>query len=133
MPPRATSRATSTNRLDRAAYEPGVTPLYTAEAYGPFTNEEVLGEAVSPFWDRFVIATKSGFRDGHGSAGLDSRPERIRAVAEVSLRHLGTDRIDALYQCRIDPEVPVEDVAGVVGELIRAGKVRHFGLSEAGA
>jgi aryl-alcohol dehydrogenase-like predicted oxidoreductase len=119
--------------LIRAAYERGVTFFDTAEAYGPGTNEEVVGEAVAPFRDRVVLATKFGFKNGNAREGTDSRPEHIRAVAEASLVRLRTDRIDLLYQHRVDPEVPTEDVAGTVQELIRAGKVRHFGLSEAGA
>jgi aryl-alcohol dehydrogenase-like predicted oxidoreductase len=115
----------------RAAFDNGVTFFDTAEAYGAL-NEEMLGEAVEPFRDRVVLATKFGFRDGNTKAGLDSRPERIRAVAEASLRHLRTDRIDVLYQHRVDPSVPMEDVAGAVRDLIAEGKVKHFGLSEAG-
>jgi aryl-alcohol dehydrogenase-like predicted oxidoreductase len=115
---------------DRA--ENGVTFFDTAEAYGPFTNEEVVGEALAPLRDQVVIATKFGFKDGDSTAGLDSRPERIRAVVEASLKRLRTDRIDLLYQHRVDPNVPIEEVAGAVKELIRQGKVRHFGLSEAG-
>lgn len=117
----------------RAACERGVTFFDTAEAYGPFTNEELVGEAVEPFRDEVVIATKFGFKDGDPARGLDSRPERIRTVADASLQRLRTDRIDLFYQHRVDPSVPIEDVAGTVGELIREGKVRHFGLSEAGA
>ncbi len=119
--------------LIRAAVEFGVTLFDTAEAYGPFTNEEIVGEALAPFRDQVVIATKFGFRNGDSTAGMDSRPERIRAVAEASLKRLGTDRIDLFYQHRVDPNVPMEDVAGTVKDLIRQGKVRHFGLSEAGA
>jgi aryl-alcohol dehydrogenase-like predicted oxidoreductase len=124
--------------LIRAAVERGVTFFDTAEVYGPFTNEELVGEALEPFRDEVVIATKFGFRhdaDGKAStaAGLDSRPEQIRAVAEASLRRLRTDRIDLFYQHRVDPDVPIEDVAGAVKELVREGKVKHFGLSEAGA
>lgn len=118
--------------LIRAAFERGVTFFDTAEAYGPFVNEEVLGEALAPFRDRVVIATKFGFPGGDVQKGLDSRPENIRAVADASLRRLGTDRIDLFYQHRIDPDVPVEDVAGTVRDLIREGKVKHFGMSEAG-
>src|SRR5690349_7247756 len=118
--------------LIRRAVERGVTFFDTAEAYGPFTNEELVGEALAPFRDRVVIATKFGFKDGISRSGLDSRPERIRAVAEASLRRLKTDRIDLFYQHRVDPNVPIEDVAGAVQVLIREGKVRHFGLSEAG-
>jgi len=118
--------------LIRDAFEGGVTFFDTAEAYGPFTNEELVGEGVAPFRDQIVIATKFGFKDGSSRTGMDSRPERIRAVADASLRRLRTDRIDLFYQHRVDPDVPIEDVAGTVKELIRAGKVRHFGLSEAG-
>lgn len=116
----------------RRAFELGITLFDTAEAYGPFTNEELVGEAVAPFRDEVVIATKFGFKDANVAAGLDSRPERIRAVVEASLGRLRTDRIDLLYQHRVDPNVPIEDVAGTVGELIREGKVAHLGLSEAG-
>lgn len=119
--------------LIRAAYERGVTFFDTAEAYGPGINEEVVGEALAPFRDRVVIATKFGFRNGVPAEGLDSRPERIRAVAEDALRRLRTDRIDLFYQHRVDPDVPIEEVAGTVQELIREGKVGHLGLSEAGA
>jgi len=119
--------------LIRLAVELGVTFFDTAECYGPFTNEELVGEALAPFRDRVVIATKFGFKDGDSKVGLDSRPERIRAVADASLKRLRTDRIDLFYQHRVDPNVPIEDVAGTVKELIREGKVRHFGLSEAGA
>jgi len=118
--------------LIRAACDEGVNFFDTAEAYGPFVNEEVVGEALAPMRDKVVIATKFGFKDGISTAGVDSRPERIRAVAEASLMRLKTDRIDLFYQHRVDPNVPMEDVAGAVKELIRAGKVRHFGLSEAG-
>ncbi|MCW6028769.1 aldo/keto reductase [Stenotrophomonas sp. SRS1] len=118
--------------LLRAAVEQGVTFFDTAEAYGPFFNEELLGEALAPFRDQLVIATKFGFKDGHADAGLDSRPDRIRAVAEASLARLKTDRIDLFYQHRVDPNVPIEDVAGTVKDLIAEGKVKHFGLSEAG-
>ncbi|HEY0335480.1 MAG TPA: aldo/keto reductase [Stenotrophomonas sp.] len=117
--------------LIRAAFERGVTFFDTAEAYGAL-NEQMLGEAVEPFRDQVVIATKFGFKEGNAQAGMDSRPERIRAVAEASLRHLRTERIDLFYQHRVDPAVPVEDVAGTVRELIAEGKVAHFGLSEAG-
>lgn len=119
--------------LLRAAVEQGVTFFDTAEAYGPFLNEELLGEALAPFRDQLVIATKFGFKDGHADAGLDSRPARIRAVAEASLVRLKTDRIDLFYQHRVDPNVPIEDVAGTVKDLIAEGKVKDFGLSEAGA
>jgi aryl-alcohol dehydrogenase-like predicted oxidoreductase len=118
--------------LIRAAVERGVTFFDTAEAYGPFTNEELVGEALAPFRDHVVIATKFGFSDGDSTAGLDSRPERIRQVAEASLKRLRTDRIDLFYQHRVDPDVPIEDVAGTVKDLIREGKVKHFGMSEAG-
>lgn len=118
----------------RAAVDGGVTFFDTAEAYGPHTNEEIVGEALAPVRDRVVIATKFGFKFVDGKiVGVDSRPETIRAVAEASLRRLGTDRIDLLYQHRVDPTVPIEDVAGAVRDLIREGKVLHFGLSEAGA
>jgi aryl-alcohol dehydrogenase-like predicted oxidoreductase len=119
--------------LLREAHARGVTLFDTAEVYGPFANEELLGEALAPFRHDVVIATKFGFQAGLGSQGMDSRPENIRAVAEASLKRLRTDVIDIFYQHRVDPAVPIEDVAGTVGELIRAGKVRHFGLSEAGA
>jgi aryl-alcohol dehydrogenase-like predicted oxidoreductase len=119
-------------RLIRAAVERGVTFFDTAEAYGPFTNEELVGEALEPFRERVVIATKFGFKEGVPKNGLDSRPERIRAVAEASLKRLRTDRIDLFYQHRVDPDVPIEDVAGTVKDLIREGKVNHFGMSEAG-
>jgi aryl-alcohol dehydrogenase-like predicted oxidoreductase len=118
--------------LIREAFESGVTCFDTAEAYGPFTNEEVVGEALAPFRDEVVIATKFGFKNGNAQTGLDSRPERIRAVADASLKRLRTDRIDLLYQHRVDPNVPIEDVAGTIKDLIRAGKVKNFGLSEAG-
>ncbi|WP_411851122.1 aldo/keto reductase [Stenotrophomonas sp. LGBM10] len=120
-------------RLLHAAVEQGVTFFDTAEVYGPFTNERLLGEALAPYRDRVVIATKFGFREGHADAGLDSRPARIRAVAEASLARLKTERIDLFYQHRVDPQVPIEDVAGTVKDLIAEGKVGHFGLSEAGA
>ncbi len=123
--------------LIRAAVERGVTFFDTAEAYGPFTNEELVGEALEPFRKGVVIATKFGHDLGpggpHGSDGLDSRPERIRQVAEDSLKRLRVEAIDLFYQHRVDPHVPIEDVAGAVKELISQGKVRHFGLSEAGA
>ena len=118
--------------LLRAAVDHGVTFFDTAEAYGPFANEELVGEALVNVRDRVVIATKFGFKNGVTSQGLDSRPERIREVAEASLRRLRTDRIDLFYQHRVDPNVPMEEVAGAVRELIREGKVKHFGLSEAG-
>ena len=119
--------------LIRAAVARGVTFFDTAEVYGPFVNEELVGEALAPFRDKVVIATKFGFREGKTSLGPDSRPERIRAVAEASLKRLRTDRIDLFYQHRVDPNVPIEDVAGAVKDLIAQGKVKHFGLSEAGA
>jgi aryl-alcohol dehydrogenase-like predicted oxidoreductase len=119
--------------LIRAAVDLGVTLFDTAEVYGPFVNEELVGEALAPVRDRVVIATKFGFRIADGKqAGLDSRPEHIRDVVDASLRRLRTDRIDLLYQHRVDPDVPIEDVAGAVKALIAEGKVRHFGLSEAG-
>jgi aryl-alcohol dehydrogenase-like predicted oxidoreductase len=120
--------------LLRAAVDRGVTLFDTAEVYGPFVNEELVGEALAPVRDRVVIATKFGFDLGADSQrrGLDSRPEHIRQVAEQSLKRLGTDVIDLFYQHRVDPAVPIEDVAGTVKELIQEGKVRHFGLSEAG-
>jgi aryl-alcohol dehydrogenase-like predicted oxidoreductase len=123
--------------LIRAAFERGVTFFDTAEIYGPFTNEELVGEAVAPFRDQVVIATKFGWKIDpkveRGMAGLDSRPEHIREVAEASLKRLKTDVIDLFYQHRVDPNVPIEDVAGAVKELIQQGKVKHFGLSEASA
>ena len=118
--------------LIRDAFESGVTFFDTAEAYGPFTNEELVGEALAPIRNQVVIATKFGFKEGKSGSGMDSRPEHIREVAEASLKRLGTDRIDLFYQHRVDPNVPMEDVAGAVKELIREGKVKHFGLSEAG-
>jgi aryl-alcohol dehydrogenase-like predicted oxidoreductase len=118
----------------RAAVDIGVTLFDTAEAYGPFTNEEVVGEALGPVRDHVAIATKFGFRfEGGKQVGLDSRPAHIREVADASLTRLKTGRIDLLYQHRVDPKVPIEDVAGAVKDLIREGKVKHFGLSEAGA
>jgi aryl-alcohol dehydrogenase-like predicted oxidoreductase len=119
--------------LIRAAFDRGVTFFDTAEAYGPFTNEEVVGEALAPIRDKVVIATKFGFKGGDSTAGMDSRPERIREVADASLKRMKTDHIDLFYQHRVDPQVPMEDVAGTVKDLIRQGKVRHFGLSEAGS
>lgn len=127
----ATDRAEAV-KLIRAAHDHGVTFFDTAEAYGPFVNEEVVGEALEPIRDRVVIATKFGFQDGDSTKGQDSRPERIVAVADAVLRRLRTDVIDLFYQHRVDPAVPMEDVAGTVRDLIQAGKVRHFGLSEAG-
>jgi aryl-alcohol dehydrogenase-like predicted oxidoreductase len=119
-------------QLIRTAFDRGVTFFDTAEAYGLFKNEELLGEALAPFRDQVVVATKFGFKDGIASTGLDSRPEHIRAVCEASLKRLRTDRIDLFYQHRNDPAVPIEDVAGAVRDLIAEGKVKHFGLSEAG-
>ncbi len=118
--------------LIREAFDRGVTFFDTAEAYGPRTNEELVGEALAPMRDQVVIATKFGFKDGDSQLGLDSRPERIRQVADAALQRLRTDHIDLFYQHRVDPNVPMEDVAGAVKDLIRQGKVRHFGLSEAG-
>ena len=118
--------------LIRTAFESGVTFFDTAEAYGPFLNEEVVGEALEPFRKELVIATKFGFKDGVPLNGLDSRPERIREVADAALKRLRTDVIDLFYQHRVDPNVPVEDVAGTVKDLIGQGKVKHFGMSEAG-
>ncbi|OXM61010.1 aldo/keto reductase [Amycolatopsis vastitatis] len=118
----------------RAAVDRGVTFFDTAEVYGPYVNEELVGEALAPVRDQVVIATKFGMHIEDGAiAGLDSRPEHIRRVADASLRRLRTDTIDLFYQHRVDPDVPVEEVAGAVGELVKAGKVRHFGLSEAAA
>jgi aryl-alcohol dehydrogenase-like predicted oxidoreductase len=117
----------------RAAVDDGVTFFDTAEAYGPFTNEELVGDALGPVRDQVAIATKFGFKFENGKqVGLDSRPAHIREVADASLKQLKTDRIDLFYQHRVDPDVPIEDVAGAVKDLIRAGKVKHFGLSEAG-
>ncbi len=116
----------------RAVFDGGVTFFDTAEAYGPFTNEELVGEALGPVRDQVVIATKFGFKEAKPPLGLDSRPEHIREVVEASLKRLNTDCIDLLYQHRVDPTVPIEDVAGTVKDLIAAGKVKHFGLSEAG-
>ena len=120
--------------LLRSAFERGVTFFDTAEAYGPFTNEELVGEALAPMREQVVIATKFGFKlDPNGeTTGVDSRPEHIKEVAEASLKRLKIDTIDLFYQHRVDPDVPIEDVAGTVKELIREGKVKHFGLSEAG-
>ncbi len=119
-------------KLIHAAYDRGVTFFDTAEAYGPFLNEELLGEALAPFRDKVVIATKFGFPGGVVNTGLDSRPENIRAVTEAALKRLRTDVIDLLYQHRVDPNVPIEDVAGTLKDLIAEGNVRHFGMSEAG-
>lgn len=118
--------------LIRSAFDRGVTFFDTAECYGPFTNEELVGEALSPFREQVAIATKFGFEDGDSHKGLNSRPERIRAVADASLQRLKSDVIDLFYQHRVDPKVPIEEVAGTVKELIAEGKVKHFGLSEAG-
>ena len=126
----ATEKSTAIE-LIRAAFERGVTFFDSAEAYGA-VNEEMLGEAVAPFRDQVVLATKFGFKDGIATAGLDSTPARIRLVAEQSLKRLKTDRIDLFYQHRVDPNVPMAEVAGTVRELIKEGKVKHFGLSEAG-
>ncbi|HWJ70715.1 MAG TPA: aldo/keto reductase [Sphingobium sp.] len=119
--------------LIRAAFERGVTFFDTAEAYAQGANEQLVGEAVASFRDQVVLATKFGFKDGKPEVGLDSRPERIRQVAEASLKNLRTDRIDLFYQHRVDPNVPMEEVAGTVRDLIAEGKVKHFGMSEAGA
>jgi len=120
-------------KLIRAAHERGVMFFDTAEAYGPYANEELVGEAVEPFRKDVVIATKFGFKEGTPAKGLDSRPERIREHTDAALRRLRTDSIDLLYQHRVDPNVPIEEVAGAVSDLIREGKVKHFGMSEAGA
>lgn len=124
-------------KIIRAAFEQGVTLFDTAEAYGPFANEELVGEAVAPFRDQVVVATKFGFdidpKTGQRRSGLNSRPEHIREAVEAMLRRLKTSTIDLLYQHRVDPAVAIEDVAGAVKELIAAGKIKHFGLSEAGA
>ncbi len=119
-------------KLIQTAFDRGVTFFDTAEAYAQGANEKLLGEAVAPFRDHVVLATKFGFQDGQAMKGTDSRPTRIREVAENALRHLRTDRIDLFYQHRVDPNVPMEDVAGTIRDLIAEGKVRHFGLSEAG-
>ena len=120
-------------QLIRKAFELGVSFFDTAEAYGPLENEKLLGEALEPFRNQVVIATKFGFRQGKTALGMDSRPENIRAVTDAALKRLKTDVIDLLYQHRVDPNVPIEEVAGTVKELIGEGKVRYFGLSEAGA
>jgi len=127
-----TTKADAIN-LIRRAFELGVTFFDTAEAYGPFKNEELLGEALQPFRDKIAIATKFGFEKGDSKVGMNSKPENIRNVAEAALQRLKTDRIDLFYQHRVDPNVPIEDVAGTVKQLIEEGKVKHFGLSEAGA
>ena len=129
----ATEKGVAIN-LIRAAYERGVTFFDTAEAYGPYKNEELLGEALAPMRDQVVIATKFGFEfDAQGGqSGMNSKPGHIREVAEAALKRLKTDRIDLLYQHRVDPDVPIEDVAATVKQLIDEGKVKHFGLSEAG-
>lgn len=119
-------------KLIRRAFELGVTFFDSAEAYGPYKNEELLGEAVAPIRDQVIIATKFGFEKGQTALGMNSKPENIRSMTEAALRRLRTDRIDLLYQHRVDPNVPMEDVAGTVKELIKEGKVKHFGLSEAG-
>ncbi|SDA81740.1 aldo/keto reductase [Sinorhizobium sp. NFACC03] len=123
-------------KLIRGAYERGVTFFDTAEAYGPFVNEELVGEALAPIRDQVVIGTKFGFdidlQTGKRGGGTNSRPEHIKAVADASLKRLKTDRIDVFYQHRVDPDVPIEDVAGAIKDLVAAGKVRHYGLSEAG-
>ena len=120
-------------KLIRTAYELGVNFFDSAEAYGPFLNEELLGEAVAPFRDHVVLATKFGFESGLTNKGLNSTPANIKAVTDAALKRLKTDWIDLLYQHRVDPNVPMEDVAGTVKELMAQGKVKHFGLSEAGA
>jgi aryl-alcohol dehydrogenase-like predicted oxidoreductase len=120
-------------KVIRAAYDGGVTFFDTAEAYGPFTNEEVVGEALAPVRDKVVIATKFGFENGIPTQGTNSKPERIRAVAEAALKRLNTGVIDLFYQHRVDPNVPIEEVAGTVKDLIQEGKVKRFGMSEAGA
>ncbi|WP_090779759.1 MULTISPECIES: aldo/keto reductase [unclassified Pedobacter] len=118
--------------LIRTAFDAGVTFFDTAECYGPFTNEELLGEALAPFREQVVIATKFGFQDGDSKKGLDSSPSRMRAVAEASMKRLKTDYIDLFYQHRVDPNIPIEEVAGTIQDLIKEGKVKHWGLSEAG-
>jgi aryl-alcohol dehydrogenase-like predicted oxidoreductase len=127
----ATDRQTAI-ALIRSAFDRGVTFFDTAEAYGPFANEELVGEAVGPFRKEVIIATKFGFEEGDPRKGVNSRPERIRQVADESLKRLRSGVIDLFYQHRVDPNVPIEEVAGTVKELIRQGKVKHFGLSEAG-
>jgi aryl-alcohol dehydrogenase-like predicted oxidoreductase len=120
-------------KLIRRAFELGVTFFDTAEAYGPYKNEELLGEALAPIRDKVVIATKFGFEQGLPALGMNSKPENIRNMTEAALKRLRTDRIDLLYQHRVDPNVPIEEVADTVKQLIKEGKVKHFGLSEAGA
>jgi aryl-alcohol dehydrogenase-like predicted oxidoreductase len=120
-------------KLLRAAFDEGVTFFDSAEAYGPYANEELLGEALAPFREKVVIATKFGFKNGIPANGTDSRPETIRAVADASLKRLKTDYIDLFYQHRVDTSVPIEEVAGTIQDLIKAGKIRHWGMSEAGA
>ena len=120
-------------KVIRAAYDGGVTFFDTAETYGPFTNEELVGEALAPVRDRVVIATKFGFKNGILGQGTDSKPARIRAVADAALNRLNTDVIDLFYQHRVDPNIPIEDVAGTVKDLIQEGKIKHFGMSEATA
>lgn len=119
-------------QLLRSAFDAGVTFFDTAEAYGPFANEELLGGALAPFRDKVVIATKFGFKKGETALGMDSRPENIKAVAEAAMKRLKTDYIDLFYQHRVDPNVPIEDVAGAIQDLMKEGKVKHWGLSEAG-
>jgi aryl-alcohol dehydrogenase-like predicted oxidoreductase len=119
-------------KLLQAAFDAGVTFFDTAEAYGPNTNEELLGEALAPFREKVVIATKFGFKDGKAGSGMDSTPKNIKAVAEGALRRLKTDYIDLFYQHRVDPNTPIEDVAGTIQDLIKEGKIKHWGLSEAG-
>lgn len=119
-------------KLIRTAFDSGINFFDTAECYGPFTNEELLGEALSTFRDKVVIATKFGFQDGDSKKGLDSSPARIRTAAEASMKRLKTDYIDLFYQHRVDPNIPIEEVAGTIQDLMREGKVRHWGLSEAG-
>ncbi len=123
---------TAAIKLIRRAFELGINFFDTAEAYGPFVNEALLGEALAPFRNEVVIATKFGFEQGKTDLGMNSKPENIRSVAEAALKRLKTDRIDLFYQHRVDPNVPIEDVAGTVKDLIAEGKVTHFGLSEAG-
>ena len=120
-------------KLLRAAFDSGITFFDTAEAYGPFTNEELLGEALLPFRKKVVIATKFGFKEGRSGTGLDSTPKNIKAVAEAALKRLKTDYIDLYYQHRVDPNVPIEEVASAIQELIKEGKIKHWGMSEAGA